>query len=155
MQRDATTPNIVGSAIFGIVVSMLAVVCKGMQQLPTLLGRQCLELLYLCWQWYAKGCNNSQHCWVSNVWNYCVHAGSGVQRDATTPNSIWTCSASWKGLLRPIRPLLVSKKKCWGLLVQEFYRFQTLRNNSQQHATTYIWELFTNNVVSVCMWLNF
>ena len=48
--------------MFGIVVSMLAVVCKGMQQL--------------------------QHCWVSNVWNYCVHVGSGVQRDATTPNIV-------------------------------------------------------------------
>ena len=38
VQRDATTPNIVGSAMFGIVVSMLAVVCKEMQQLPTVFG---------------------------------------------------------------------------------------------------------------------
>ena len=62
VQRDATTPNIVGSVMFGIVVSMLAMVCKGMRQL--------------------------QHCCISNVWNRCVHAGSGVQRDATTPNIV-------------------------------------------------------------------
>ena len=59
VQRDATTPNIVASAMFGIVVSMLVMVCKGMRQL--------------------------QHCCISNVWNCCVHAGNGVQRDATTP----------------------------------------------------------------------
>ena len=38
VQRDATTPNIVGSVMFGIIVSMLAVVCRGMQQLPTVFG---------------------------------------------------------------------------------------------------------------------
>ena len=62
VQRDATTPNIVGSVMFGIVVSMLAMVCKGMRQL--------------------------QHCCISNVWNCCVYAGNGVQRDATTPNIV-------------------------------------------------------------------
>ena len=59
---DATTPNTAGSAMCGIVVSMLAVVCKGMRQL--------------------------QHCCISNVWNCCVYAGNGVQRDATTPNIV-------------------------------------------------------------------
>ena len=33
------------------------------QQLPTLLGQQCWELLCLCWQWCANGCNNSQQWW--------------------------------------------------------------------------------------------
>ena len=27
----------------------------------------------------------------------CVRVGSGVQTDATTPNDVGTCSASWKG----------------------------------------------------------
>ena len=35
---DATTPNIVVPTMLGVVASMLAVVCKPMQQLPTMLG---------------------------------------------------------------------------------------------------------------------
>ena len=38
MQTDATTPNIVGATMLGVVVCVLAVVCKRMQQLPTMLG---------------------------------------------------------------------------------------------------------------------
>ena len=38
VQTDATTPNIVGSTMLGVVASVLAVVCKRIQQLPTTLG---------------------------------------------------------------------------------------------------------------------
>ena len=38
MQTDATTPNIVAPAMLGVVASVVAVVCKRMQQLPTMLG---------------------------------------------------------------------------------------------------------------------
>ena len=38
MQTDATTPNIVAPTVLGVVASVLVVVCKRMQQLPTLLG---------------------------------------------------------------------------------------------------------------------
>ena len=38
VQMDTTTPNIVASTVLGVVASMLAVVCKRMQQLPTMLG---------------------------------------------------------------------------------------------------------------------
>ena len=38
MQTNATTPNIVGPTMLGVVASVLAVVCKRMQQLPTMLG---------------------------------------------------------------------------------------------------------------------
>ena len=31
---------------------------------------------------------------------------------------------------------ILEQKKYWELLAQKFDRFQTLRNNSQQHATT-------------------
>ena len=44
----------------------------------------------------ANGRNNSQHCCANNVGSYCVHVGSGVQTDATTPNNVGTCSASWE-----------------------------------------------------------
>ena len=38
MQTDATTPNIVAPTMLFVVASVLAVVCKQMQQLPTMLG---------------------------------------------------------------------------------------------------------------------
>ena len=41
--------------------------------------------------------NNSQHCCANNVGSCCLRVGSGVQTDATTPNNVWTCSASWEG----------------------------------------------------------
>ena len=37
--------------------------CKRTQQLPTLLGQQCWELLLACWRWCANGCNNPRQCW--------------------------------------------------------------------------------------------
>ena len=70
--------------------------CKQTQQLPTLLRQQCWELLRACWQWSANGYNNSQNCCASNVGSCCVRVGSGVQTDATTPNNVGTCSASWE-----------------------------------------------------------
>ena len=45
----------------------------------------------------ANGRNNSQNCSANNVGSCCVHVGSGVQKDATTPNNVGTCSASWEG----------------------------------------------------------
>ena len=33
------------------------------------------------------------------------------------------------------RPAISEQQKCWELLAQMFDRFQTLRNNSQQHVT--------------------
>ena len=44
-----------------------------------------------------NGRNNSQHCCANNVGSCCVRVGSGVQTDATTPNIVGTCSASWEG----------------------------------------------------------
>ena len=38
MQTDTITPNIVAPTMLGVVACMLAVVCKRMQQLPTMLG---------------------------------------------------------------------------------------------------------------------
>ena len=44
----------------------------------------------------ANGRNNAQHCCANNVGSCCVRVGSGVQTDATTPNNVGTCSASWE-----------------------------------------------------------
>ena len=119
----------------------------------------------------AKERNNSQHCWANKVVSCCVRVGSGVQTDATTPNTVRTCSASawdewpqpcWNSYALRIQHCWVTlrrsknKKKFWELLAQKFYCCQTLRNNSQQHATTCnrVWKrtqhMTTNNVASVC-----
>ena len=45
----------------------------------------------------ANGRNNFQHCCANNVGSCCVRVGSGVQTDATTPNNVGICSASWEG----------------------------------------------------------
>ena len=59
---------------------------------------------------------------------------------------------------------ITEQKKCWELLAEKFDRFQTLRNNTQQHPTTcnsvckrrhscniqQCWELLVNNVASIC-----
>ena len=36
--QNATTPNIVAPTVLGVLACVLAVVCKRMQQLPTMLG---------------------------------------------------------------------------------------------------------------------
>ena len=38
VKTDATTPNIAGPTMLGVVACVLAVVCKRMQQLETMLG---------------------------------------------------------------------------------------------------------------------
>ena len=108
----------------------------------------------------ANGRNNSKHCWRNNVGSCCVCAGRGVQTDKTTPNNVGTCSASREGynisLCKPcvmnvrgpnnvgravqtdpallrFASAITEQKKCWELLAEKFDRFQTLRNNTQQH----------------------
>ena len=98
--------------MLGVVASLLVVVGKQMQQLPTMLGPKCImeriQPLRLC-----KSC-------VMHV-NGPNNVGSAVQTDPT--------------LLRYALAIM-EQKKCWELLAQMFDRFQTLRNNSQQHTTT-------------------
>ena len=50
-----------------------------------------------CVRLRANGRNNSQLCCANNFGSCCVRVGSGVQKDATTPNNVGTCSASWEG----------------------------------------------------------
>ena len=45
----------------------------------------------------ANGGNNSQQQLRNIVGSCYVRVGSGLQTDATTPNNVGTCSASWEG----------------------------------------------------------
>ena len=93
-----------------------------------------------------------------------MHVGSGVQTDATTQSQQCWDLQRIVGRIQPIslcKPCVISvrdpsnvgravqtdptllryasaiteQNKCWELLAEKFDRFQTLRNNTQQHAT--------------------
>ena len=88
LRANATTPNIVAPTMLEVVACVLAVVCKRMQQLPTMLvpGK---DTTHKSLQTMRNERAWPQHCW-----------------------------------------------KSWKLLAEKFDRFQTLRNNTQQHPTT-------------------
>ena len=58
------------------------------------------------------------------------------------PNDVGRAEQTDPTLLR-YASAITEQKKCWELLAQKFHRFQTLRNNSPQHA-------MANNVAFVC-----
>ena len=102
--------------------------CKRTQQLPPLLRQQCWELLRACWQWCANGCNNSQQCWDLQCIVGRIQPISQADLWAVQMDPTLLCHAS----------AITEQKKCWEFLLGEkFDRFQTLRNNTQQHPTTY------------------
>ena len=51
------------------------------------------------------------------------------------PNNVERAVQSDPTLLR-YASAITEQKKCWELLPEKFYRFQTLRNNAQQHPRT-------------------
>ena len=85
-KRTHKLPTLFTPTMLGVVASVSAVVCKRME-------RNGLLLLRL----RTDGRNNSQHCCVNNGGSCCVRVDGGVQTDATTPNNVGTCSASWEG----------------------------------------------------------
>ena len=111
MQADATTLEIVGLTKLGVVASVLTVVCKRMQQLQLMLGPAVHHGKDTTHKTLETMCN-------ARAW---PHVGRAVQTDPT--------------LLR-YASAITEQTKGWKLLAQKFDRFQTLRNNSQQHATT-------------------
>ena len=113
MQTDATTPNTLKPTIVGVNTSVLAIVCKRMQQLSNNVGTcsgiagriQPIRIRKPCVM-CVRGPNN---------------VGRAVRMDAT---------------LLHYTSVITEQKKCWELLAQTFDRFQTLLNNTQQNATT-------------------
>ena len=107
VQTDATTPNIVGPTMLGVVASVLAVVCKRMQQVPTILGpavhrgkdttHKTLETMCHARAWpQLQLCKRIQHCCATlqrsrdkrNVESYGLKRLTGFKLCATTPNNM-------------------------------------------------------------------
>ena len=109
-QTNATTLNIVAPIMLGVVARVLAVLCKR--------------------------CNNSQQCWdlqciVGRIQSIslckpCVMSVRG-------PNNVGRTVQTYPTLLR-YASAITEQKKCWEL-AEKFDRYQTLRNNIQQHVT--------------------
>ena len=112
VQTDATTLNIVAPTMLGVAACVLAVVCKRTQQFPSMLGPAVHRVVRIQPISLCKPCVMSV-LGPNNV-------GRAVQTDAT--------------LLR-YASAITEQKKCWELLAEMFDRFQTLRDNIQQHAT--------------------
>ena len=106
----ATTPNIVGLAMLGVVATVLAV--------------------------FASRYNNSQQCWDLQ---YIVRRIQPIRlrrpcvMRVRGPNNVGRAAKTDPKLLR-FASATTEQKKCWELLPQKFDRFQTFFNNSQQHA---------------------
>ena len=126
---DATTPNIVAPTMLRVVTCMLAVVCKRMQQLPTMLG----AALH-----HGKDTTHKSLLTMRN--------------ERARPQKCWKSCANGSNIIA----LRFGDQKCWELLAEKFDRFQTLRNNTQQHPTTCnrvckrTQNVTSNNVASVC-----
>ena len=78
MQKDATIPNTVGPTMLGVVTSVLAVVCKRMQQLPTM-SEPAMH----------RGKNTPTRLWRPFVIRVCVpnNVGRVVQTNPTSSSS--------------------------------------------------------------------
>ena len=86
----------------------------------------------------CNGCSNSQQCWdlqciveriqPIGLCKPCVMSVRG-------PKNVRTAVQTDPTLLR-YASAITEQKKCWELLAEKYDRFQTLRNNTQQHPTT-------------------
>ena len=112
-----------------VVSFVLAVVCKRMQQLPTMLGAAVHR------HWKDTDHKTSMRVSGPNNIGRAMHYASNI---------VGLCFGDHR------------TKEFWELLGQKFYWCQTLRNNSQQHAITCnrvckrTQHMTTNNVASVC-----
>ena len=126
MQTDAKTPNIVTPTMLGVVASVLAVVCKHCWDLQCVVER--IQPISLC-----------KPCVIS------VRGPHNVERAVQTDPTLLRYASA-----------ITEQKECWELLAQKFDRFQTLRNNTQQHPTTCnrvckrTQHVTSNNVAPVC-----
>ena len=121
-----------------------------------MLRKQCWESLR---SWCANGCNNPQQVWALQRIVGRIQPISLCEpyvMSVRGPNNVGRALQTNPTLLR-YASAITEQKKCWELLAEKFDRFQTLRNNTQQHPTTCnrVWKRtqhVTSNNVGSC-WL--
>ena len=127
--------------MLGIVAFVLAVVCKRMQQLPTLLAPTTLRVVACV---LAVVCERMQQ--LPTMLGPAVHYGKDPTHKTLEtmcnarawPQQCWkSCAYGSNIVFRSHAWMITEQKKWWELLAQKFDRFQPLRNHSQQHAKTY------------------
>ena len=106
----ATIPNIVWLTMLGVVVSVWAVVCKRIQQLPTMLGPAVHRSKDTTHKTSETMCN--ARAWPQQCWKSCKNGSKIVA----------------------LRFGDHGTKEMLGAVASKFDRFQTFFNNSQQHA---------------------
>ena len=84
MQTGVTTPNIVGATMLGVVACVLAMVCKRMQQLPTMLEELCKLLRY------ASAITEQKKCWelLAEKFDWFQTLRNNTQQHPTTCNRV-------------------------------------------------------------------
>ena len=140
VQTDATTPNIVAPTMLRVVTCMLAVVCKRMQQLPTMLGAA-----------LHRGKDTTHKSLVT------------MRNERARPQKCWKSCANGSNFIA-LRFGDHGRKEMLGVVG---WKVWPVSNFAQQHATTsnnmqqgvqtdpkcniqQCWELLANNVASVC-----
>ena len=146
MQTDATTPNIVAPTMLGVVPSVLEVVCKRMQQLPTLLGptvhrgkdlkKPCVAPTML-----EELCKRIQHCCatlrrsrnkrnVGSCWLKVWPVSDFAQEHPTTCNRV--CKRTQHVTSNNVG-------SCWSTMLLPFARSLTHKNVACNDVTVSIW----------------
>ena len=127
--------------MLGVVASVLAVVCKRMQQLPTMLGPAVHHGKDTIQKTLETMCN-------ARAWPQQWRPGPRVSLAPKTPFPFQT-PATQANVGRAVQTdptlfcsasLITERKRCWELLVRKFDRFQiklhaTTPNAMQQHLT--------------------
>ena len=137
MQTEATTPDIVGPTILTVIAPLLAVLCKRIQQLPTILPVQCIVgriqpiILWRPYWMRVRGPNN--------VWR-------AVQMDPLCCATLLWSRNKWN----------VGSSSCFDQRLTGFKLCATIPNIIQQHVTTCsrmcrrTHHVTSNNVAPVC-----
>ena len=114
LETDATSPNIVGPTVLGVVASVLAVACKRMQQLLTALAH------HGCWsitQSYGVTVSNETMCdargWPQHCSKSCANGSNIVALHSGDHGT----------------------KEMLGVVGSKHWPVSTFAHNSKQHAT--------------------
>ena len=119
VQTHRTTPNIVVPTTLGVVGCILAVVCKWMQQLPTMWGPSVHH-----GKDTMKETVHNEHVWPQQCWKSCANGS----------NIVALCFGNHRA------------KEMLGVVGSNFDRFETLHNGMQNRVCKWTQHVTSKNV---------